>query len=265
MTTEIFRIVLTNWAILLGATALLWVFCMTISDVSIIDRFWGPLCAASGVLTLLQTGVYSPHAVLMTVLACVWALRLAFHISRRNWNSGQDERYDEDTSPALTRSTSPLGNLFFVFFGQATIAWLVAMPLQLGQIHTESLALSTLAWIGAGVWVMGFTIEAVGDWQLRRFKLDPQNRGKILDRGLWAWTRHPNYFGDATVWFGLGIIALETPFGMYGFFGPVMMCYFLVKQTGVALTERVMLAKYPEYSEYMARTSAFIPLPPGRS
>ncbi len=139
------------------------------------------------------------------------------------------------------------------------------MPLQLGQIHTESLALSTLAWIGAGVWVMGFTIEAVGDWQLRRFKLDPQNRGKILDRGLWAWTRHPNYFGDATVWFGLGIIALETPFGMYGFFGPVMMCYFLVKQTGVALTERVMLAKYPEYSEYMARTSAFIPLPPGRS
>ena len=104
----------------------------------------------------------------------------------------------------------------------------------------------------------------LGDLQLRVFKANPENNGKILDQGLWAWTRHPNYFGDSTVWFGLYFIALGTPLGIYSLFGPLVLYYFLTRMTGKDLTERVMLAKYPAYAEYIERTSAFFPLPPGR-
>ena len=263
-TNDITQIIFINWGIMLAFCAVLWAFCMAFSDVSIIDRFWGPMCAAPSVMTLLQTDTYSPHALAITALAVIWALRLSYHITTKNWNAGQDFRYDEDESPALTRASSPLKTLGLVFFGQATLAWLVSFPVQLGQFYTAGMALSYLAWIGIAVCVIGFFIEMIGDLQLLRFKCKPENKGKIMDQGLWAWTRHPNYFGDATVWFGLGIIALEAPLGLYGMFGPILLCYFLVKQTGVDLTEKVMLKKYPIYQEYMDRTSKFIPLPPRR-
>jgi steroid 5-alpha reductase family enzyme len=264
-TYEITQVLLINWGILLGFCALLWLYCISHSDVSIIDRFWGPLCAASSVLTLAQTEVFSPHALLLVSLSCIWALRLSYHITKRNWNAGQDFRYEEDSSPAITHSSSPLGSLVFVFFGQATLAWLISAPVQLGQFYSAGQELSLLAWIGVAVWGIGFTVEMVGDWQLRRFKAKPENQGRIMDQGLWAWTRHPNYFGDSTVWFGLFLIAAETPLGIYSIFGPLLLLYVLVRLTGKALTETVMLAKYPAYSEYIERTSGFFPLPPGRN
>jgi steroid 5-alpha reductase family enzyme len=264
-TYDITLVLLINWGILLGFCALLWLFCISLSDVSIIDRFWGPLCAASGVLTLLQTGVFSPHALLLVSLSCIWALRLAYHITKRNWNAGQDFRYEEDSSPKLTRASSPLGSLVFVFFGQASLAWLISFPVQLGQFYSAGEELSLLAWIGVAVWGIGFMFEMVGDWQLRRFKAKPENQGRILDQGLWAWTRHPNYFGDSTVWFGLFLIAAENPLGVYSIFGPLILLYFLVRLTGKDLTERVMLAKHPAYSQYMESTSGFFPLPPGKN
>ena len=263
-TFEITLVLLINWGILLGFCAVLWVFCISLSNVSIIDRFWGPLCAAPSVLTLLQTGVFSPHAVLLVSLSCIWALRVAYHITRKNWNAGQDARYEEDSSPKLTTASSPLGSLVFVFLGQASLAWIVSAPVQLGQFYTDGKELSLLAWIGAAVWAIGFMVEMVGDWQLKLFKAKPENQGRILDRGLWAWTRHPNYFGDSVVWFGLFLIAAHNPLGILSIFGPLLLLYFLIRVTGKDLTERVMLAKYPAYSEYMERTSGFFPLPPGK-
>lgn len=263
-TIDIVQVLLINWGILLGFCALLWVFCISLSNVSIIDRFWGPLCAAPSVLTLLQTGVFSPHALLLVSLSCIWALRVAWYITLKNWNAGQDARYKEDSSPAITTASSPLGTLVFVFFGQASFAWVISAPVQLGQFYSDGKELSLLAWIGAAVWGIGFFMEAIGDWQLRRFKANPENQGRIMDQGLWAWTRHPNYFGDSTVWFGLFLIAAANPLGVYSIFGPLLLLYILTRVTGRDLTERVMLAKYPAYVEYMERTSGFFPLPPGK-
>lgn len=263
-TDDVTTVLLVNWGILLGFCTLLWAFCISLSDVSIIDRFWGPLCAAPSALTMLQTGVASPHALLLVALSSVWALRLAYHITSRNWNAGQDLRYQEESSPKVTRASTPLASLVFVFFGQATLAWLISAPVQLGQFHSAGSQLSVLAWIGIALWLTGFSFEAVGDWQLRKFKAAPENHGRIMDQGLWAWTRHPNYFGDSTVWFGLFLIAAENPLGIYSIFGPLLLLYFLVRQTGKALTERVMLEKYPAYRQYMERTSGFFPLPPRR-
>jgi steroid 5-alpha reductase family enzyme len=266
-TYEIAIILLKNLGFLLALSALLWIFCISLSNISIIDRFWGPLCAASGTFTLIQTNVFSDHAVILVALSGVWAIRLAWYITLKNWNAGQDARYDDETSPGITRARGPFGTLIFVFFGQATLAWLISAPIQLGQFYTDiaGQSLSILAYIGVGVWTVGFLFEAIGDWQLRRFKLNPDNKGKIMDQGLWAWTRHPNYFGDSVVWFGLLLIALENPLGIYSIFGPLIMLYFLTKQTGRDFTKRIMLAKYPvEYAEYIERTSGFFPLPPSR-
>jgi steroid 5-alpha reductase family enzyme len=262
--SEVLQVVLTNWAIMLALVSLLWAFCTWRRDTSIIDRFWGPMCATPGVLTLLQLAIHSTIALLLVSLSCIWALRLAWHITRRNWNAGEDFRYAEDASPALTHAASPLAALLKVFFGQATIAWLVSAPIQLGQFQSAGIELSILGWLGILVWVIGFLFEAVGDWQLRRFKANPANKGKVLDQGLWAWTRHPNYFGDATVGFGLFLIAAEAPLGIYSLFGPLMMLYFLVRVTGKELTEKLMLERRPDYRAYTERTSGFFPLPPKR-
>jgi len=261
-TTEVSSTLLLNWGLLLAFVSLLWGFCMLRKDISIIDRFWGPLCAASGTFTLMQLQVYSIQAILLVSLSLIWALRLAYHITQRNWSKGQDFRYNEAESPIITRASSPLATLVLVFCGQATLAWLISMPVQLGQFHTAESTLGLLGWAGVVVWIIGFLFEAVGDSQLKRFKADPANQGKIMDQGLWAWTRHPNYFGDSTVWFGLFLIAAESPLGIYSLFGPVLMLFFLVRMTGKALTEKLMLEKHPAYRAYTQRTSGFFPLPP---
>jgi len=261
-TTDVLWVLLINWGLLLAFVTVLWVVCMLRHDVSIIDRYWGPLCAASGVFTLLQLQAGSIHALLLVSLSVIWALRLAWHITLRNWGKGQDFRYADDKSPIVTRANAPLAALFFVFYGQATLAWLISAPIQLGQFQPAESAMGLLAWTGVAVWTLGFVFEAVGDWQLRRFKADPANQGKIMDQGLWAWSRHPNYFGDSTVWFGLFLIAAESPLGIYSLIGPALLYYFLVFQTGKDLTEKVMLEKHPGYRAYTQRTSGFFPLPP---
>lgn len=261
-TSDLVQITLVNWGVLLGFCALLWLYCNSAGDTSIIDRYWGPMCAAPGFFTLLQTGVYSTHAMVLVGLSGVWALRLAYHITRRNWNAGEDFRYQEGSSPAVTKASSPLRSLILVFFGQATLAWLISAPVQFGQFYSAGETMSLLAWLGIALWAFGFYFEAVGDWQLRRFKAEPENKGRIMDKGLWAWTRHPNYFGDSTVWFGLFLIALDSPLGIYSFYGPLILYFFLTRLTGKDLTERVMLARYPAYRDYIDSTSAFFPLPP---
>ena len=147
-----------------------------------------------------------------------------------------------------------------VFYLQGVIAWFVSLPVQVGQFGNDGLG--ALALIGAIVFAVGLGFEAIGDWQLKQFKADPANKGKLMTRGLWAFTRHPNYFGDAAVWTGLTLIALEAPFGWLTILSPAVMAFFLVKVSGKALTERLMEKKYPEYAEYRRRVSGFIPMPP---
>jgi steroid 5-alpha reductase family enzyme len=185
-TSDIVLVLHINWGILVGFCTLLWVFCNSLRDVSIVDRFWGPLCAVPSVLTLAQTGVYSACALLLVGLSCIWAFRLSYRITSRSWNAGQDFRYEEKTSPKITQSSTTFGSLVYVFLGQATMAWVISSPVQLGQFYSAGQHLSFLAWIGIVVWGVGFLFEAIGDWQLRKFKSKPENRGRIMEQGLWA-------------------------------------------------------------------------------
>jgi steroid 5-alpha reductase family enzyme len=190
-------------------------------------------------------------------MVTVWGVRLSVHLARRNWGRPEDYRY------AAWREqygdSWPLRSLFQVFWLQAVLLWIVSVPVLAAQQSTAALAVLDL--LGVAVWLVGLVFEAVGDAQLARFKADPANKGRVLDTGLWRYTRHPNYFGDAVVWWGIYLVALSAG-GWWSFFGPLLMTFLLVRVSGVAMLEQDLKQKKPEYANYIRRTSAFIPMPP---
>jgi steroid 5-alpha reductase family enzyme len=198
---------------------------------------------------------------MLLVAAFAWGYRLAWHIAARIRGSGEDPRYSELISRAP-------GNVNWyalrsIYLPQLLILWLALLPLPAGL--TQRAGLSAVTVIGGVVWLTGFVFEAVGDRQLTRFKADPANRGQVMDRGLWRYTRHPNYFGDACMWWGLFLIAYASPWQLLFLASPLVMTFILTKGTGQKLTERRMASGgRPGYAEYVARTSGFIPLPPRR-
>jgi len=240
---------------------LVWAFSLRARDVSLIDRFWGPgfVLLVWVWRELLQAD--HPRALLVALLVTVWGLRLGWHITRRNRGAGEDARYAamRARSPATFAWTS----LVTVFTLQALLLTLVAAPLHAVMRPEAPSALVPLDALALLLWGTGFAFEAIGDAQLARFKRDPANRGRVMDRGLWAWTRHPNYFGDACLWWGFGVFALSTPGGWITLAGPVLMTVLLRRVSGVTLLESAMAAR-PGYAEYVARTSAFVPRPPRR-
>lgn len=253
-------LVFSNLAVLLAFLTALWFVSVRIKDASIIDIFWGPACALPAVLTFFRTDGADPRALILTALVSLWAARLGLYLAQRNLGHGEDIRYvkmreRQGSDDAFARWSLPR-----VFWLQGVIAWFVSLPVQLGQFGGDGFGL--LAIIGAVIFAVGLGFEAIGDWQLKQFKSDPANKGKLMTTGLWAFTRHPNYFGDAAVWTGLTLIALEAPYGWLTILSPAVMAFFLVKVSGKAMTERLMEKKYPEYAEYKRRVSGFIPMPP---
>lgn len=253
-----------NLAALLFALALLWVVSVRIKDASIIDIAWGPACALGAILTFLSADGASPRDLLLTGLVTLWAGRLALHLAARNLGHGEDYRYARMRAKQGSDAAFAWWSLINVYAMQGLVAWFVSWPVQLGQLGPDR-PLGALAVLGAAVFALGLAFESVGDWQLRRFKADPANKGRLMTRGLWAWTRHPNYFGDAAVWTGLTLIALEGPYGWLTVLSPLVMAHFLVNVSGKALLERAMEKKYPEYAAYKRSTSGFLPMPPRRS
>lgn len=248
---------LATAAVVMGITALV---AKRLGKVSVVDITWGLVFVAiAWVCTLVGTG---PRQLLLAVLVTVWGVRLAWHIRRRALGAGEDPRYEKllSAAPPERRFAYAVRRVFLV---QGVAAYLVSMPLQVAAA-AGSEPLGWVAALGVLVFVVGVGFEAIGDAQLARFKADPANKGRIMDRGLWAWTRHPNYFGDSAVWWGLWIIAAEVWPGVLAVFSPVIMTYFLAFATGARLLESEM-AKRPGYPEYMQRTSMFLPLPPKRS
>lgn len=251
----------TNLVILLLLLTALWALSVRIKDASIIDIFWGPACAFPAILTFYRADGSDPRAMILTVLVCLWAARLALYLGKRNLGHGEDIRYQNMRKARDGDADFARWSLPRVFWLQGMIAWFVSLPVQWGQFGNDQ-PLGLLAIVGVVVFVIGLSFETIGDWQLSRFKKDPANKGKLMTSGLWAWTRHPNYFGDSAVWVGLTLIALEGPLGIYTILSPAVMAFFLVKVSGKALTERLMEKKYPEYADYKERTSGFIPMPP---
>jgi len=196
----------------------------------------------------------------MAVLLVLWAVRLAAYVSWRNWGHGEDRRYQ--AIRARNGPSFPLTSLFYVFFLQAMLAWLVSLPFL--AVLARPGAWSALDALGAAIAGLGFVFEAVGDQQLAAFKGDPANRGKVMDRGVWRYSRHPNYFGECCVWWGFFLMAVPAG-GWWSIVSPLVMTGLLLKVSGVALLEKDIGERRPAYRDYIARTNAFFPGPPKKA
>jgi steroid 5-alpha reductase family enzyme len=248
-------------ATVVGAVAL-WTVSLAARDASLADRFWGPGFVVVAVLGAAFGAGAPTRRLVMLALVAVWGLRLGWHIHRRNRGHGEDPRY----AAMRTRHGERFGrvSLVTVFLLQAALLVVVALPLVAAAAAPEPAALGALDAAAIAVWLAGFLCEAVGDAQLARFKADPANRGRVLDRGLWRYTRHPNYFGDALLWWGLFLFAGAVG-AWWTAVGPALMTLLLRRVSGVTLLEKALLASRPGYAEYVARTSPFLPWPPKRA
>ncbi|MEM8983740.1 MAG: DUF1295 domain-containing protein [Pseudomonadota bacterium] len=249
-------------AIVVTLTAL-WLVSVVVKDASIIDIFWGPgFVLVAWVAYLFSDGVEA-RKLLLATLATVWGLRLGIYLAWRNLGHGEDPRYQ-----AMRERAEQAGKNFAltsyarVYLLQGTVMWIVSLPLQLGQTYNTPEVLGPLAWLGSAVFAIGFLFEAFGDYQLAAFKADPAHKGLVMDRGLWRYTRHPNYFGNACLWWGIFLVSVENSVGWWGLISPVFMTFLLLKVSGVSLLEKSLSETKPAYRDYVERTSAFFPLPP---
>ena len=239
---------------------LLWIVSVRIRDVSIVDIAWGPAGALIALSTFLLAGGALPRRLLLTAMTVLWGVRLAAHIGGRKRGKGEDFRY---AAMRVEHGEGfPRRSLFTVFLFQAGLIWAISLPVQVGQFATEPSGLTPLDLLGVAVWLVGLAFEAVSDRQLRDFLADPKNRGKVMDRGLWRYSRHPNYFGDSLIWWGIFLVAAATPWGWATVFSPLLMTFFLLKVSGVPMLEAALARRRDGYREYMERTSSFIPRPP---
>ncbi len=237
-----------------------WAISVVRRDASLVDRVWGlAFVVAAWTYAALGDGA-GPRTGLILALVTVWGLRLSIYITVRNWGDGEDKRYV--TMRERASGNFAITSLYRIFWLQTGLAWLISLPLLAATTIATPETLGWLDVVGALVFVLGLVFEAGGDWQLSRFLNDPDNRGKVNDRGLWRYTRHPNYFGDTTLWWGFFLIALSTG-AWWAAIGSALMTLFIVKVSGVALTDQNMAgtSKREGYDEYVRRTNAFIPGP----
>jgi steroid 5-alpha reductase family enzyme len=252
---------LLGLAAALGLATLTWVASLVQRDVSLVDRVWSFVIA---VPVLAYAWVLPPAGdarfMVMAVLLVLWAVRLAAYVSWRNWGHGEDRRYQ--AIRARNGPSFPLTSLVYVFFLQALLAWLVSLPFL--AVLARPGAWGAIDAIGAAIAGLGFVFEAVGDQQLAAFKGDPANRGKVMDRGVWRYSRHPNYFGECCVWWGFFLMAVSAG-GWWSIVSPLVMTGLLLKVSGVALLEKDIVERRPAYRDYIARTNAFFPGPPKKA
>ncbi len=254
-------------AVLLAAAAVIavfmvamWLLSLRLGDAGIVDIGWGlgfALVAAAG--AVVGDGLPARRLLLLGIVA-VWGLRLGWHLWQRSRGMAEDFRYRLMRNKHGDRFG--IVSLLTVFGLQGALMWVVSLPVQLAASADEPLGL--FAGLGVAVWAFGFAFETVADNQLRRFRAEPANQRRVLDTGLWRWTRHPNYFGDCCVWWGIWLTVAETSAGRYGIIGPVVMTVLLTRVSGVPMLEHSMAKRRPDYADYVQRTSAFLPRPPRR-
>jgi steroid 5-alpha reductase family enzyme len=243
------------------AALLTWLLSLAKRNVAIVDSLWALMFVLAAAVYALGPPALSTRAIIAIALVSIWGLRLAAHITWRNWGHGEDRRYQ-----AIRARNEPqfaLKSVYLVFLLQAVLAWIISLPL-LGAIAVGmdgSAGLAVLDYAGIVVWLVGFVFEAGGDWQLSRFKADARNAGQVMDRGFWRWTRHPNYFGDFCVWWGLYLLALAAG-AWWSIAGPFLMSILLMRVSGVTLLEKDIGERRPKYADYVRRTNAFFPGPP---
>ena len=254
------EVLLSTATALALAMLALWGLSLALRNASIVDLWWGPGIALAAVVAARSAPSGHPRSALLVLLALAWAIRLGGYLLWRNAGHGEDPRYQ-----AMRRhwgARFSWVSLATVFGLQGALQWFVSLPLQVAIAEPGDMALGWLDAAGILLFAIGLGFETLGDLQLARFKADPRNASLVMDRGLWRFTRHPNYFGDALAHWGLYAIACAAPWGVWTLLSPTLMTFLLVRVSGVALLERSIAKRRPEYAAYRQRTSAFLPMPP---
>lgn len=256
---------LINAAVAAGTLLVGWLVAVRIRDVSFIDAIWGGGMAVLAVASWLQLDEPGDRASLIAAMAAVWGLRLFWHLYTRWRGHGEDVRYARMLGRAKEQGRFAQAALTKVFGPQAVLLYITCLPAQLGVLSGEAPAASApLALAGVALWLLGMVFESVGDAQLKAFRANPANKGKVLDTGLWRYTRHPNYFGDCCVWWGIWLAAASAGplVALASLPGPLFLTFTLTKWSGKPLLEKGLAKTRPGYADYVARTSGFIPWPP---
>jgi steroid 5-alpha reductase family enzyme len=249
-----FNIYAQGLGVLIVAALCTWGLSLYKHNVAIVDSLWSLLFALAAMVYALRGNASGPRAMLILGLVIIWALRLATYITWRNWGHGEDRRYR-----AIRARNQPhfeLKSVYLVFVLQAVLAWIISLPLLGAVLGLNPLGVGD--YLGAALWMVGIIFEAGGDWQLARFKADPGNHGQVMDRGFWRVTRHPNYFGDFCVWWGLYLFAASAG-AWWSIIGPILMSVLLMRVSGVTLLEKDIGERRPRYADYIRRTNAFFP------
>lgn len=246
-----------NLLVLLVMMTALWPYAVWKKKASLVDRFWGLGFVLAAWISLWLGQGFEVRKVLVTVLVSLWGLRLSAHITFRSWGKPEDPRY-----AAMRKAhgeTFAIRSLWSVFGLQALLLWVISFPVQWSCAVSYPNHITAFDMLGAFVALAGIALEAVADYQLLSFTRRPENRGKIMNRGLWAYSRHPNYFGETLMWWGIYFVALGTRQGWWTIVSPALITFLLLRVSGVTLLESSMKAKNPEYQLYVETTSAFLP------
>lgn len=250
-----------NLTWLLLALTALWLYSIRLRNVSIVDAFWGAGFALVAWVSTVLNSPAPPRVMLLTALTTLWGARLAIYLLWRNWGVGEDRRYA--AIRARVGKSFWWSSLFSVFLLQGALLWFISLPLQAAASASDRSPFAALDYAGLALWALGMFFETIGDTQLARFRADPRNAGRVMNRGLWRYTRHPNYFGDFCVWWGLYLIAASGG-AAWTIASPLLMTFLLLRVSGVSLLERTIQARRPEYAVYQRATNAFFPGPPRR-
>jgi steroid 5-alpha reductase family enzyme len=252
-----FEIYLQGFLIIMMMMTALWIVSVFIKNASIVDPFWGMSYVLAGIWYYLQTDGLEIRKQIVLVLVIIWGLRLSIYLMWRNFGKGEDFRYQKFRED-YGRNRYWWVSFFQVFLLQGVLAWLISAPLLAAMYYTDNSALGIFDYLAILLWIIGFMFEAGGDFQMARFKSKSTNKGKVLNKGFWKYTRHPNYFGDAAVWWAYGLFSIAA--GAYiPILGSVLMTFLIIRVSGVMLLERSLKDKKPEYQDYIRKTSAFFP------
>ena len=251
-----------NLAMVMGMMICAWCLSLILKDAGIADIFWGVGFVLVAWTTFFTSQGYLLRKILITGLVTIWGLRLAIYIGLRKRGKGEDRRYGKWREEQGKRFWWV--SLFTVFGLQGILLWVISLGVQAGQMASEPAGLTWLDGAGLLVWGVGFVFESVADRQMSLFKADDDNRGKVMNRGLWAYSRHPNYFGEALMWWGIFLIVFSTPNSFWTVISPITITFLLLKVSGVTLLEKTIVETRPAYRTYKEHTSAFFPWFPGK-
>jgi len=250
----------TGLAVALALALTGWLLSIQFKNAGLADSLWPVFFVLLALTYVIESAAPAGRAWLVFALVLLWGTRLCVYITRRNWGEPEDRRYR-----AMRTAHDPgfWGKSLYLVFGlQGALAWVISLPLLAAIMSPAPLNWLDAAALLLGLFGLGF--EALGDRQLARFKAQPQNAGAVMDRGLWRYTRHPNYFGEACVWWAFFLFALAAS-GWWAILSPILMTWLLLRVSGVSLLEQDIGERRPGYREYIERTNAFIPGPPRRA